>query len=118
MSRRRLVLPALALLGLAAFWWSSREGGNPRAAGLPGHGVYVEHCRRCHGAFGDGARASRMAKRRVDLAAPAYRDTTFLEDVRRVVADGKGRMEGFGAKLAPEDIDSVTAYVRVLPGRD
>ena len=118
MFRWKLAALALAALGLLfALWWNGRPAENPAAAGLPGYSVYRAHCRRCHGAWGDAAKATRLARRPVDIAAPAFRDTTTLEDLRRIVLVGRGRMEGFEGKLTPLEVDSVSRFVRVLPGR-
>jgi hypothetical protein len=55
-----------------------------------------------------------MAGRPVDLGAPAYADTVDLPAVRRIVAEGKGRMKGYTDKLGAGDVDAVARYVRVM----
>jgi mono/diheme cytochrome c family protein len=90
---------------------------DPRLAGDPGYPAYKEHCRKCHGDDGRRVRASRMAKREVDLTSPAFRDTTSLEDVFRIVRTGKGKMEGHEDDLSPEEIEAVSRLVMRL-GRE
>jgi mono/diheme cytochrome c family protein len=81
----------------------------------PGYAVYREHCRRCHGDEGNALRASRMARRRVDLGSIAYRDTTTVEKITTVIGEGKGRMKGYRDQLSPQEFEAVVAYVRALP---
>lgn len=58
-----------------------------------------------------------MAERPVDLAAPAYRDTTDLEDVLSVVSDGRGKMKGYREKLTREQMENVSRYILEMPDR-
>ena len=81
----------------------------------PGYTVYREHCRRCHGAWGNAKRASRMAGHPVDLGSAVYRDTTAVDSIMAVIAHGKGRMKGYATQLRPPDLDAVTSYVLELP---
>lgn len=109
-------VPALLILLLIAAA-SCEPPPDPRLAGLPGYPAYREHCRRCHGDAGDAKRASRMVRRMVDLAAPAYRDTLTLDDVIRVVKEGKGRMKPYAEKLTAEEIEAVSRVVLAIPVR-
>ncbi|HET9234950.1 MAG TPA: cytochrome c, partial [Candidatus Eisenbacteria bacterium] len=81
----------------------------------PGYRVYKEHCRRCHGAWGDAKRATRMAGRPVDLGSTVYQDTTAVDTIRAVIANGKGRMKGYATQLGPPDLETVTSFVFELP---
>ncbi len=101
----------LALLVLAA---GCSEKIDPRLAGRGGAAAYARYCLRCHGARGDGAKASRMAERPVDIGAPAFADTVDRAGLERVVARGKGKMEGYADKLSPAEIDSVARFVIAL----
>jgi mono/diheme cytochrome c family protein len=108
----RRLAPLAILLCLAAGVWFPGCGG--RDALLTDHGgypVYRKHCRRCHGPEGDGARASRMADRTLDLGAAAFRDTMDADAAARVVRDGHGRMKGYSGKLSPAEVDAVVQYV-------
>jgi mono/diheme cytochrome c family protein len=102
--------------GLLAFALTPGCGGrgHPLLTEHPGYPTYKKHCKRCHGDLGNARKASRVAGRTVDLASPAYRDTVDLESVRRVVRNGERRMPAYAAKLTPQEIDVVSAYVLEL----
>ncbi len=110
---------AVVVLGGMILWglFGGRSD-DPAIVALPGYPVYKEHCRKCHGGAGDGPKASRMAKRTVDLAAPAFRDTVTAAWITRVVRDGRGRMKPLDDRLRPGEIDTVAAFVLSLPVRD
>jgi mono/diheme cytochrome c family protein len=105
--------PAVVALALLVIALVVKSGGDtrPLAVDHPGYPVYRTYCRRCHGNEGDAAKASRVAGRPVDLAAPAYRDTLTFEDVRAVVLHGKKRMPAYADKLDEGEIDAVSVYV-------
>lgn len=109
-----LVLAVAGLVGAGGAGCGERHP--PVLTGHEGYPVYHKYCRRCHGNLGNGARASRVAHRPVSLFAPAFRDTVDLAKVRRIVAGGKGKMEGYREKLTPAQLDAVTRYVMALPG--
>ncbi len=91
--------------------------GEPVLTEHPGYSAYRKYCQRCHGNRGGARKASRMADRPVDLVAPAYRDTTDLEDVLAVISDGRGRMKGYREKLTASELEDVSRYVLEMPGR-
>jgi len=104
-----LVLAAVAALPLGC-----SKKIDPRLTGLPGYPVYRKYCKRCHGADGAGGKASRVAGRAVDLAAPGFRDTTTVESLERVIGRGKGKMKGYDEKLSPSQIEATARFVRAL----
>jgi len=107
----------LAVSGLlAAGGGGCGERHRPVLTAHEGYPVYREYCRRCHGNLGDGGKASRVAHRPVVLFAPAFRDTVDLAALRRIVAGGKGRMQGYREKLTGAQLDAVARYVLALPG--
>jgi mono/diheme cytochrome c family protein len=107
----------LLIVGWLGLMCGCRREAPAELRALPGHNLYDDRCRRCHGDWGNGERASRMARRPVDLAGAAFRDTTDLEEIVRIVRGGKGRMKGFGERLEQADLDSVARYVLSLPER-
>lgn len=108
----------LFLTAAAAFPLGCSEKVDPRLTGLPGYPVYRKYCKRCHGADGAAGKASRVAERPVNLAAPAFRDSTTVEALERVIAAGKGKMKGYDGKLSPGEIDAVARFVRALSRPD
>jgi mono/diheme cytochrome c family protein len=94
-----------------------RERTDPSLRDLPGFATYDRACVRCHGARGAGRKASSLADRPLDLAAPAFRDTARVESIRDIVLRGKGKMKGFAGTLTPEQTDEVSRFVLLLPRR-
>ena len=113
--RWRIAVAAAGVLLALFLYMQNRDEHEPLLVAHPGYTVYREHCRRCHGNFGDARRASRMADRRVDLGSALYRDTTAVDTIKTVIAKGKGRMKGYAAQLGPTDLEAVTSYVLALP---
>jgi mono/diheme cytochrome c family protein len=52
-----------------------------------------------------------MAERAIDLGSPAYADSADPAAVRRIVAEGRGRMKGYAETLSGEEMDAVSHYV-------
>jgi mono/diheme cytochrome c family protein len=40
-----------------------------------------------------------------------------VEDLRKIITDGKGRMPKYAGKLAPEEIDNLVQQIRALNGK-
>ena len=113
--RWRIAVAAAGALFVLFLYLQNRDEHAPLLVAHPGYSVYREHCRRCHGNFGNAMRASRMADRRVDLGSALYRDTTAVDTILAVIANGKGRMKGYATKLGPTELEAVTSYVLELP---
>lgn len=114
---RLLGIGFLVLAGWALLAPGCARDGEPVLTEHPGYPAYRKYCRRCHGNRGDGAKASRMAKRPVSLIAPAYRDTVDLEQVLDLVRDGRGRMKGYREKLSTRELEAVSRYALEMPPR-
>ena len=111
-------MAAVAVVLVLAFLFALQSCGRDRGPLLvdhSGYSVYRKYCRRCHGDDGDAVKASRIARRHVDLGSAAFRDTTDTGEVRSVIADGKGRMKGYRDRLDGQELDAVTGYVLALP---
>lgn len=106
-----ILIVALVALAAAWFWTGRPEPDDPRLVDHPGYAIYRSVCLECHGMYGQGEKATRVAKRPVNLTAPGFRDTTTVEDVRRIVIAGKGRMEGLEDRLTLEQVERVAPLV-------
>ena len=113
--RWRIAVAAAGALLAIVLYMQNRDDHEPLLVAHPGYTVYREHCRRCHGNFGNANRASRMADRRVDLGSALYRDTTAVDTIQAVIANGKGRMKGYATKLGLAELEAVRSYVLALP---
>ncbi len=76
--------------------------------------VYKTNCVLCHAADGSGNSSSGKALGAKDLASNEVQKKTDAE-LAEVIAKGKGKMPAFGAKLKPEDIKQLVAYIRAMP---
>jgi mono/diheme cytochrome c family protein len=73
--------------------------------------VYQEKCAKCHGKTAEGRHFGGPSLISEKTAAAS------LEDLRNVIADGKGRMPKYTGKLTPEEIDSLVQQIRALNGK-
>ena len=73
--------------------------------------TYEARCAVCHGK--DGVPKS-FAKGSPAFNDEAWKKGASLESIEKVVTDGRKRMPAFGNKLTPEEIKSVSAYLKTL----
>ena len=76
--------------------------------------IYGYECAACHG--DDGSGTGEVAKN-MKAKMPDFRDPTALKtrsdgDIFYIIEQGKGEMEGEGARLKPEDTWNLVNYVR------
>lgn len=76
--------------------------------------AYKTNCVLCHAADGSGNSSSGKALGAKDLASSEVQKKTDAE-LTEVIVKGKGKMPAFGAKLKPEDIKQLVAYIRAIP---
>lgn len=76
--------------------------------------VYKTNCVLCHAADGSGSSPSGKALGAKDLASSEVQKKTDAE-LTEVIAKGRGKMPAFGAKLKPDDIKQLIAYIRAMP---
>jgi mono/diheme cytochrome c family protein len=76
--------------------------------------VYKKNCVLCHAADGSGNSSSGKALGAKDLASSEVQKKTD-EELAEVIAKGKVKMPAFSAKLKPEDITQLVAYIRAIP---
>lgn len=93
---------------------TSTDVASTRVVGDRAHGatLFAANCAVCHGPAGEGATA-------VSLNSPTFQHSATDGFVRETIALGREGtpMRGFGAELASQDIDDLTAFVRALPAR-
>lgn len=76
--------------------------------------VYKTNCVLCHAADGSGNSTSGKALGAKDLASSEVQKKSDAE-LTEVISKGKGKMPAFGAKLKPDDIKQLVAYIRAMP---
>lgn len=76
--------------------------------------IYKTNCVLCHSADGSGDSVSGKALHAKDLRSDEVQkpsDAALIE----VITKGKGKMPAFGAKIPPDDVTKLVAYIRRLP---
>jgi cytochrome c6 len=104
---RRLIVAAVGLsLFLAPF---AIAGGSA----TDGAATYKAKCAMCHGADGAGQTPMGKNMKLRDLRAADVQKQTDAELVKWI-ADGKGKMPAYKAKLGAADIDALVAFIRSI----
>jgi cytochrome c6 len=111
-SEKRFAMAAAAILALVLISAvpapQATAGG---AAAGDAEAVYAKQCARCHGDDGRGETTMGKKFELKDLADPEVQALSDAE-IRKIIADGAGKMPGFSKKLSAEEIDSLVKYVR------
>jgi mono/diheme cytochrome c family protein len=84
---------------------------SPTDVGLLANPVYIKNCAKCHGKTAEGRHFGGPSLISDKTAA------AFTEDLRSVIANGKGHMPKFAAKLTPEEIDTLVKQIQALNKR-
>ena len=80
----------------------------PADSGLLANPVYLKNCAKCHGKTAEGRHFGGPALISAKAAAAS------ADDLRKIVADGKGRMPKLTGKLTPEEIDTLVKQIQTL----
>lgn len=70
--------------------------------------VYERNCAKCHGKTATGRHFGGPS-----LASPSVAAASS-DDLRNIIANGKGHMPKFAGKLKPEEIDQLVAQIKAL----
>jgi mono/diheme cytochrome c family protein len=73
--------------------------------------VYEEKCAKCHGKTAEGRHFGGPPLISEKAAG------TSVEDLRNIIANGKGRMPKYASKLTSEEIDNLAQQIRALNGK-
>ena len=76
--------------------------------------IFKTNCVLCHSANGSGDNATGKAFHAKDLRSEEVQKQTD-EELAEVITKGKGKMPAFGAKIKPDDVKKLVAYLRALP---
>jgi mono/diheme cytochrome c family protein len=80
----------------------------PTDEGLLANSVYVKNCAKCHGKTAGGRHFGGPSLISEKTAAAS------AEDLRNVIANGKGHMPKFTGKLTAEEIDTLVRQIQAL----
>jgi mono/diheme cytochrome c family protein len=84
--------------------------GRATDASLTTNPVYQKNCAKCHGKTAEGR----------TFAGPSLiskKAAVGVEDLRNIIANGKGRMPKFASKLTSEEIDDLVRQIQTLNGK-
>jgi mono/diheme cytochrome c family protein len=76
--------------------------------------IFKTNCVLCHSVNGSGDSATGKAFHAKDLRSEEVQKRTDAE-LAEVIGKGKGKMPAFGAKIKPDDLTRLVAYLRELP---
>jgi len=102
-NRRSLVAAVLVIVALPLF----------ADAGVDGAALYKSKCAMCHGPDGAGQTPSGKAMKVRDLRSAEVQKMTDKE-LNAIIADGKGKMPAYKAKMSQADIDALVTFIRQL----
>jgi len=75
---------------------------------------FKANCTLCHSADGSGDSATGKAMHAKDLRSDEVQKQSDAE-LTEAMTKGKGKMPAFGAKIKPDDVTKLVAYIRSLP---
>jgi mono/diheme cytochrome c family protein len=78
--------------------------------------IFKTNCTLCHGADGSGDNPTGKAFHAKDLRSAEVQKQTDAE-LAEVITKGRGKMPAFGAKIKPDDVTKLVAYLRALPNQ-
>jgi mono/diheme cytochrome c family protein len=75
---------------------------------LTANPVYTKNCAKCHGKTAEGRHFAGPSLLSPKAAAMS------IDDLHNMIANGKGHMPKFAAKLKPEEIDALVRQIQAL----
>ena len=78
--------------------------------------IYKANCVLCHSADGSGDNPTGKAMHAKDLRSEEVQKQSDAE-LAEVITKGRGKMPAFGAKLKPDDVTKLVAYIRGMASK-
>jgi len=78
--------------------------------------IYKTNCVLCHSADGSGSSSMGKAMHAKDLRSDETQKQSDAA-ISEVITKGRGKMPAFGAKINPDDVTKLVAYIRALPNK-
>jgi mono/diheme cytochrome c family protein len=78
--------------------------------------AYKANCQICHGPDGSGSTPTGKAMKAEDLRADDVQKQSDSQ-LAEVITKGRGKMPAFGAKITPDGIQKLVAYIRDLAAK-
>jgi len=80
----------------------------PAESGLLANSAYLKNCAKCHGKTAEGRHFGGPSLISAKTAAAS------ADDLRNIIANGKGHMPKYAGKLTAADIDTLVAQIQTL----
>jgi mono/diheme cytochrome c family protein len=90
---------------------AARAQTSPSSSQLTEDPVYKEKCAKCHGKTAEGRHFGGPPLASEKTAA------TSAEELRNIIANGKGHMPKYAGKLTGDEIDSLVHQIRAMNGK-
>lgn len=97
---------------LTVFVLAALPGRAEEPAKADGKALYAAKCGMCHSV--DGA-AKPMAKGSASFNDPAYQARATVDEITKIVLEGKGKMPKYAGKLTPEQAKAIAEHVKTIP---
>lgn len=107
MKRTTAVILALAVAVLVIPTAARADGG------VDGAAIFKAKCAMCHGPDGKGQTTMGKSMKLRDLGSAGVQKQTDAE-LFKIVADGKGKMPSYKAKLDQQSLDALVVFMRTL----
>jgi mono/diheme cytochrome c family protein len=104
--KKNLLATAIAFSLLALGTFSAQN--LPADTGLLANPLYLKNCAKCHGKTAEGRHFGGPALISLKTAAVSS------DDLRNIIANGKGHMPKFAGKLTAEEIENLVAQIQAL----
>jgi cytochrome c6 len=78
--------------------------------------IYKTNCVLCHSADGSGGSPTGKAMHAKDLRSDEVQKQSDAA-LAEVISKGRGKMPAFGAKIKPDDVTKLVAYIRALANK-
>jgi cytochrome c6 len=75
--------------------------------------IFKTNCTLCHSEDGSGSSPTGKAMKAKDLRSTEVQSKPDAE-LGEVITKGRGKMPAFGAKIKPDDVTKLVAYIRSL----
>jgi cytochrome c6 len=79
--------------------------------------IYKTNCVLCHAADGSGGSPTGKAMHAKDLRSEEVQKQSDAA-LNAVITKGRGKMPSFGARIKPDDVTKLVAYIRALPNKE
>ena len=103
---------SIAAAALTVFVFCAPSGRAEEPAKADGKTLYAAKCGACHTVDGT---AKPMAKGSANFNDPAFQARATVDDIAKVVLDGKGKMPKYAGKLTPEQAKAIAEHVKTIP---